>query len=573
MANGSPFFFAESLEPRRLLSGMIADTIGFQTLTGALAGPGQIDSYTIDLKTPGWILASCVGFSAKMGLSGKGGTLETAQAARATFANESAANHFNAGSYTLKITRLSPAKKDDPGDYSLYALVDHSAGNVGNQPDPTLAQDGGTLGGTQTFRGFVGDSISHERSDFYHFKATAPMVVTTTAIPLSSGSVTIWQEINGKMKALNSGATFNGSPTATATAVVAAGDVYVQPNDNANTDNSDKNTRQLRYRYTLTVESEFFHAPFSLFVGLNHNGGINSNGNLEIRYRVIDVVPQWKTADIAVYWAKGSTEADIIGQPIKRAVISPTLDALQAMDVKIYDLRQAPANATSLLVVLDSTHQLKIPDRSGLAQPVTLGLHGALSAELSDVPTASTRYLAAAGWIKAHASVISKAASHYNIDERAIAGAILWEAIQNVATMKGTLYGPGKPHPWSPDIEAVEGSHYPPGGLYSYGPTTFGIGLRGQALLDPATAINYIAADCNAYAIEAKHAGIAGLRSDPGILDSYYNGAGVTLATVGLRFENDVVQGIKNSSQLTPNPTMGQWVDNNLDYINGAIHG
>src|SRR4051794_7167653 len=96
----------EFLEPRRLFNGTFSDAIGLQKNQGSLKDAGGSETYTIELKQPGWILAESYDFTNKLELTGG----NASATAHAQISDESAKAHLDAGTFTLKITRLAPRR-------------------------------------------------------------------------------------------------------------------------------------------------------------------------------------------------------------------------------------------------------------------------------------------------------------------------------------------------------------------------------------------------------------------------------------------------------------------------------
>src|SRR5207245_9453123 len=59
-------------------------------------------------------------------------------------------------------------------------------------------------------------------------------------------------------------------------------------------------------------------------------------------------------------------------------------------------------------------------------------------------PEAAVNY-----WLQLHSAEIATSEQQWNVDRRAIAGAIAWEALQNPLNVSFRASGPGKPHAYS----------------------------------------------------------------------------------------------------------------------------
>jgi hypothetical protein len=144
---------------------------------------------------------------------------------------------------------------------------------------------------------------------------------------------------------------------------------------------------------------------------------------------------------------------------------------------------------------------------------------GDVSWELTDAPAASTPRERVAAWLRTYRGAIEAAETRHGVDRRAIAGAIAWEALQNVIGKPRVRrwVGPGK-------------VHVTEGGAKSAAEETEQLGYlpqkneqgRKTVLGDPVGAITYIAAIMQAGA-EAADAGKYNLRGDPPMLCYLYH--------------------------------------------------
>jgi len=343
------------------------------------------------------------------------------------------------------------------------------------------------------------------------------------------------------------------------------------------------------------------HVSIVSFAKDSASNSLTSNGDYDLTYLVSGSnLPNNPKLTVAVYWATSTTAASIIPNlppvatgPLQQAVNSQPY----TFPIHIAQLINPPAKATNLIAIIDPIHVLPASEETNTVVPLStsglpldyllLGdtwLSEPVSYELDSIApalkVAITREQRVFLWIAQYANTIKATANVYDVDPRAIAGAIAWEALQNVQGSIGKLkngYGPGKIHP-SGDTLAVEGTN-----IYGHY-LTIQPNLLGY-LQDPTHAITYIAAIMNAYAVNAKAVGID-LRavtnptsknpsSNAGILASYYNGVKdangiqVNLANAHSYFINRI-KTITNSP-LTHNTWMGQWVDNNLAWLAKAL--
>ncbi len=309
-------------------------------------------------------------------------------------------------------------------------------------------------------------------------------------------------------------------------------------------------------------------------------GEQGSNGDMEVRYRVSGAqLPNDANVTLAVYWARGPREADKIEE--RAAVVTAPLMRTageHVFAVKISRLIDPPSGATHLIVVLDNGRALAETRESDNVGAIG-NLNGRLSFELqSSAPSAVTREERVRLWLRSYADLIRRTGAEFNIDPVAIAGAIAWEALQNVNWFSARGAGPGKVHVFEffgrADAELVEGT-------YRYGHFLPRLSLldRIATVRQPEGAIRYIAAIMNAYATEAETAPSGrNIRQRPGILASYYVGEGQIVPgdrSAGvIRLEN-AAEGFRrrfmNPQELRPGTSMGQWVAHNEDYLKAAL--
>jgi hypothetical protein len=185
-----------------------------------------------------------------------------------------------------------------------------------------------------------------------------------------------------------------------------------------------------------------------------------------------------------------------------------------------------------------------------------------LSDELSEAPMAPTGKERVQLWMKKYAGILELAEKRHGVDRRAIAGAIAWEALQNVqnSTWPGRWSGAGKVH--NREFKVQEGN-----------PASKVVGDEGylpprtekerqKENEDPVGAITFVATIMQAHA-EAADAGKYDIRGDPGMLCTFYNSWDI--ATTRGYFPKTK----KAPDALTPN-VMGSWVEAELGWIESA---
>ena len=293
---------------------------------------------------------------------------------------------------------------------------------------------------------------------------------------------------------------------------------------------------------------------------------------------------------LKVYWADQTSSTGETGKitavPPVTTIPVEKRQGNYVVIIKLAALQNPPGNAYRLLAVLDADHVLN-DETSEDDNALTTGpLNGRLSFELEGppfsptiAPDAPTRYARVQSWLKEHATMIIRAEKVFHVDRLAIAGEIAWEALQNVlpvwipTSVRGR--GPGKVHfrdsvlyEGNPDSKMVEGTdrygkfRTPMRGFILPHRT---VQARGRQLGYPKIAITYVAAINNAYSVLVKAYIGANIRNSPGILATYYEGTNYHLATASKDFAS------RPSGPLLPNDKMGQWVANNMDYLQQAI--
>jgi hypothetical protein len=166
--------------------------------------------------------------------------------------------------------------------------------------------------------------------------------------------------------------------------------------------------------------------------------------------------------------------------------------------------------------------------------------------------------------VAAHAESIYGAAQRYGVAAEAIAGAILWDALENPYTRRFWRLGPGKVHPvelaGDSEAESVEseGLVLPPARSGWH---------RLQRLREPVWAITYIAAILRRHADTYER--IAGLKiaNDPGVLCTLYQGGGSEERARRLAAR----RAREPNAAPIPGDEMGPWVADNVEFIRAVL--
>ena len=196
--------------------------------------------------------------------------------------------------------------------------------------------------------------------------------------------------------------------------------------------------------------------------------------------------------------------------------------------------------------------------------PVEVQYPTNVSVELEDAPAGDTPEERVSQWLKEHKSQIVAAEKRWNIDRRAIAGAIAWEGLHNVYSYYypfSRFAGPGKVHYRESHVyegEPVARQVEKRGAL----PARTQAGRR-HVLSTAKGSITYIAAIMSAFADEASSAGYH-LNAEPALLATFYNAWSLDKA-------HELFQTKKYPAPLAVNETMGLWVRDNLPYLEGAV--
>jgi hypothetical protein len=221
------------------------------------------------------------------------------------------------------------------------------------------------------------------------------------------------------------------------------------------------------------------------------------------------------------------------------------------------ELKLAPGTHATFSEVL---RQLQMP---GLA-PV--------SVELADAPPANTAEGRVLFWMLKNVDTILETERTFSIDRRAIAGAIIWEALKNpypgpkgdLATSSGLarFSGPGKVH--------YKESHLEEGNPSAREVELLGrlprqsMETRRQIVATVPGALLYIGTIMREFSNIAASRGYY-LDCDLPMLTTFYNAWSIAQAT---RFFGN---GRKAPTPLTPGPDMGSWVQANLAFIETMV--
>ncbi|MDX2151114.1 MAG: hypothetical protein SFV54_10285 [Bryobacteraceae bacterium] len=202
-----------------------------------------------------------------------------------------------------------------------------------------------------------------------------------------------------------------------------------------------------------------------------------------------------------------------------------------------------------------------------------------ISLELRDAPemcvptqrkTITLDEMRVLAWLQARASLIIRMDALYNVDRRAVAGAIAWEALQNIKGAFGVWPGPGKVHALA--TKKIFGVSVPnPFGKsvaeeveeLGYVRRQSGIKARYKALKDTETSVAYIAAIMRAAADVAEQNGFV-MNNNPVALTEFYQGWDLD------RWRSHMSRKKRGSTFEGPD-AMPRWVSQNLDYLEDAV--
>jgi len=194
-----------------------------------------------------------------------------------------------------------------------------------------------------------------------------------------------------------------------------------------------------------------------------------------------------------------------------------------------------------------------------------------VSIELADAPESGSARGRVFLWLVKNLAGIVATEKQYNVDRRAVAGAIAWEALQNacigmgadIATSSGAAMfsGPGKVH--YKQFRTEEGN-----------PASKVVEQRGRlpvqtmegrwkTLKTTPGALTYIGTIMKEFTDAARSGGYH-LECDVPMLTTFYNAWDIEKAEA-------LFQGKKAPAPLTPNDRMGSWVRDNMTFIETAV--
>jgi hypothetical protein len=210
-----------------------------------------------------------------------------------------------------------------------------------------------------------------------------------------------------------------------------------------------------------------------------------------------------------------------------------------------------------------------------------------LSFELNDAPAMSIPIplgnvtedeARAAAWVYSHLGEIIAAEKKFQVDRRAIAGAIMWEALENPARFGLRAVGPAKVHVYAAKL---------PGTSFVYGedsviakkvedlgylPKQATVGDRSKILATASGGIEYTAAIMRAYVDVSRNRGYA-VQCDPVVLTHCFQGTGQKYSTAGDLENWDKLLESKKGAPLDPRNEMAMWVRGHLPLIEELVGG
>jgi hypothetical protein len=152
-------------------------------------------------------------------------------------------------------------------------------------------------------------------------------------------------------------------------------------------------------------------------------------------------------------------------------------------------------------------------------------------------------------------------AGKYGVSAEAIAGAILWEALENPYLRSFSRLGPGKVHPYEhigkSEAEKVEEEKRVPASKDKE--------ERTQRLKQADQAITYIAAIMQRHADNYKKIAGVDITNNPGVLCTLYQGGKSEERAQKLAEKRKK----DPNAQPMPGDEMGPWVEQNMDFIKG----
>lgn len=278
-------------------------------------------------------------------------------------------------------------------------------------------------------------------------------------------------------------------------------------------------------------------------------------------------------AKVRFYQSENSVHNPAVDKLLDEQTIRLSSSGNQNVEVILHKTPIEGSRPKFIHIVIDPDEQIADVDRTNNRFALAVSEPGALSFELeSESPIANTRLERVQLWLHKYKTLISSQATTRRIAAEAIAGAIAWEAINNVKTPTVAVYGPGKVHPTELSgeavSEAVERLGYVPNITFA---------SRVFKLRTVAGSIEYIGAIMYAYSQASLRAGSkANIANKPGILTTLYQGirdpnngnADVRLdSTVDTYFNFKV----RNGDSYLPNARMGTWVEDHFQRLRDAI--
>jgi hypothetical protein len=168
------------------------------------------------------------------------------------------------------------------------------------------------------------------------------------------------------------------------------------------------------------------------------------------------------------------------------------------------------------------------------------------------------RGLKVLSWLQAHSADIVAAESKWNVDRRAIAAAIAWEALENVWPTSRRAVGPGKVHYESSVVQQVEAAGYLP---------KLSNAQREKVLRTPTGAITYIGAIMSAMTDIAANVGY-NIRCNAPILTNEYQGRDLEQWRSHLLRRQ---QSEGTGAQLQPGNSMGIWTQQKVFFLESGV--
>ncbi len=274
-----------------------------------------------------------------------------------------------------------------------------------------------------------------------------------------------------------------------------------------------------------------------------------------------------------------------MGRTLREGLNSWTLDAEDLPTPTPQQIVAFGQTVTKLVAVLKHDGGPATADSKSSTYELDLPL---VSLELFDAPAAASKLERVKLWLQKHESVILKEARIWNIDPRAIAGAIAWEAVHNIhsledwtAPLRNRMYGPGKIHykeglfssfrdPYPLVVKELESL-----GLLSARDGDGGE-LRGRYVRTPAGAIHYIASYLGTFADVYEQYGWPTVRRNPAILGTLFQGSIYENLSV---LANELPQraaGMPNAEPPRPadgdiTKFMGAWITKNNQFLRSAL--